>query len=90
MISDVKYLHVSVSYLGLFGKMSIQFLCPFLHGIICGVFLLLLLLSCKKLYILEIKPLSVESFETLFPHSIGCLFVLFFMVSLMCKTCKFD
>uniref|UniRef100_A0A8D1FKQ3 Uncharacterized protein n=1 Tax=Sus scrofa TaxID=9823 RepID=A0A8D1FKQ3_PIG len=40
-----------------------------------------LLLSCISfLYILEIKPLSVASFETVFSHSIDCLFV-FLMVS---------
>ena len=32
------------------------------------------------LYILEIKPLSVASFENIFPHSVGCPFILF-MVS---------
>ena len=45
-----------------------------------------LLLSCKScLYILEIKPLSVPSFEIIFSHSVSCLcyfLVLFcFMVS---------
>ena len=40
-----------------------------------------LLLSCINcLYILEIKPLSVASFETIFSHSVSCLFV-FFLVS---------
>uniref|UniRef100_A0A8D1ZN84 Uncharacterized protein n=1 Tax=Sus scrofa TaxID=9823 RepID=A0A8D1ZN84_PIG len=40
-----------------------------------------LLLSCTScLYILEIRPLSVASFETLFSHSVSCLFV-FFLVS---------
>ena len=40
-----------------------------------------LLLSCISwLYILEIKPLSVTSFETIFSHSVNCLFV-FFLVS---------
>uniref|UniRef100_A0A8D1HE13 Uncharacterized protein n=1 Tax=Sus scrofa TaxID=9823 RepID=A0A8D1HE13_PIG len=40
-----------------------------------------LLLSCiSYLYILEIKPLSVASFETIFSHSVSCLFV-FFLVS---------
>ena len=34
-------------------------------------FLLLSCLSC--LYILEIKPLSVASFETIFSHSVSCL-----------------
>uniref|UniRef100_A0A8D1RNU8 Uncharacterized protein n=1 Tax=Sus scrofa TaxID=9823 RepID=A0A8D1RNU8_PIG len=41
-------------------------------------FLLLNCVSC--LYILEIKPLSVASFETIFSHSVSCLFV-FFLVS---------
>ena len=42
---------------------------------------LLLLLNCMScLYILEIKPLSVASFENIFPHSVGCPFILF-MVS---------
>ena len=41
-------------------------------------FLLLSYTSC--LYVLEIKPLSVASFETIFSHSISCLFV-FFLVS---------
>ena len=35
-------------------------------------------MSC--LYILEINPLSVDSFANIFSHSVGCLFVLF-MVS---------
>ena len=40
-----------------------------------------LMLSCTScLYILEIKPLSVASFETIFSHSVSCLFV-FFLVS---------
>uniref|UniRef100_A0A8W4FM09 Uncharacterized protein n=1 Tax=Sus scrofa TaxID=9823 RepID=A0A8W4FM09_PIG len=41
-------------------------------------FLLLSCISC--LCILEIKPLSVASFETIFSHSVSCLFV-FFLVS---------
>ena len=41
-------------------------------------FLLLSYISC--LYMLEIKPLSVASFETVFSHSVSCLFV-FFLVS---------
>uniref|UniRef100_A0A8D0MJB8 Uncharacterized protein n=1 Tax=Sus scrofa TaxID=9823 RepID=A0A8D0MJB8_PIG len=41
-------------------------------------FLLLSCISC--LYILEIKPLSVVSFDTIFSHSVSCLFV-FFLVS---------
>ena len=39
------------------------------------------MLSCINcLYILEIKPLSVASFESIFSHSVSCLFV-FFLVS---------
>ena len=41
----------------------------------CWLFLLLSCISC--LYILEIKPLAVASFETIFSHSVSCLFVLF-------------
>ena len=37
-----------------------------------------LLLSCVScLNILEIKPLSVASFETIFSHSVSCLFGVF-------------
>ena len=44
-------------------------------------FLAFLLLSCIScLYILEIKPLSVASFEMIFSHSVSCLFG-FFLVS---------
>uniref|UniRef100_A0A8C3W9L6 Uncharacterized protein n=1 Tax=Catagonus wagneri TaxID=51154 RepID=A0A8C3W9L6_9CETA len=42
-------------------------------------FLQLSCISC--LYILEIKPLSVVSFEKIFSHSVSCLLV-FFLVSL--------
>uniref|UniRef100_A0A8D0PS49 Uncharacterized protein n=1 Tax=Sus scrofa TaxID=9823 RepID=A0A8D0PS49_PIG len=46
----------------------------------------LLLLSCISFsYFLEIKPLSVASFETIFSHSIGCLFV-FLWFPLLCKS----
>ena len=45
-------------------------------------FLLLSCISC--LYILEIKLLSVASFETIFSHSVSCLFV-FSLVSFVVK-----
>uniref|UniRef100_A0A8D0P9D4 Uncharacterized protein n=1 Tax=Sus scrofa TaxID=9823 RepID=A0A8D0P9D4_PIG len=47
-------------------------------------FLLVSCISC--LYILEIKPLSVASFETVFSHSVSCLF------GFLCcaKACQFD
>uniref|UniRef100_A0A8D1WNV7 Uncharacterized protein n=1 Tax=Sus scrofa TaxID=9823 RepID=A0A8D1WNV7_PIG len=43
--------------------------CPFSIGLL--VFLLLSCINC--LYILEIKHMSVASFEIIFSHSIGCL-----------------
>uniref|UniRef100_A0A8D2A5S0 Uncharacterized protein n=1 Tax=Sus scrofa TaxID=9823 RepID=A0A8D2A5S0_PIG len=47
-----------------------------------GLFVFLLLNHMSCLYILEIKPLLVESFAKFFSHSVGCLFILFFkMVS---------
>ena len=47
----------------------------------CFYFVLFLLLSCMScLYILKINSLSVTSFENIFSHSLGCLFV-FVMVS---------
>ena len=42
------------------------------------VFLILSCMSC--VYILEINPLSIASFADIFPHSVGCYFILF-MVS---------
>ena len=39
------------------------------------VFLILSCMSC--LYILEINPLSIDSFANIFSHSEGCFFVLF-------------
>ena len=49
---------------------------PFLDWVVC--FLILSCMSC--LYILEINPLSIDSFANIFSHSVGCLFILF-MVS---------
>uniref|UniRef100_A0A8D1WLX7 Uncharacterized protein n=1 Tax=Sus scrofa TaxID=9823 RepID=A0A8D1WLX7_PIG len=52
---------------------------PFAHfSIGLLAFLLLSCISC--LHILEIKPLSVATFETIFSHSVSGLFV-FFLVS---------
>ena len=58
------------------GEMSIQVFPHFSIGLLA--FLLLSCISC--LYILEIKPLSAASFETVFSRSLSCLFV-FFLVS---------
>ena len=45
-----------------------------------GLFVFLVLSCMSCLYILEINPLSINSFANIFSHSEGCLFVLF-MVS---------
>ena len=42
-----------------------------------GLFVFLILSCMSCLYILEINPLSVDSFADIFSHSEGCLFVLF-------------
>ena len=42
-----------------------------------GLFVFLILSCVSCLYILEINPLSVDSFANIFSHSEGCLFVLF-------------
>ena len=78
IISDVEhFFHVLVGHLYIFGEMCIQDLLPiFFIGLLA--FLLLSCISC--LYILEIKSLSIASFETNFSHSLSCLFV-FFLVS---------
>jgi len=49
-----------------------------------GGWLFLLLSSISCLYILEIKTSSAASFETIFSHSVRCLFG-FFLVSFACQ-----
>ena len=50
-----------------------------------------LLFSCINcLYILEMKPLSVASFEIIFSHSESCLFVFFLVSFVVQKACQFD
>ena len=46
-----------------------------------GLFVFDIELHESCLYILEINPLSVLSLENIFSHSMGCLFLLLFMVS---------
>ena len=79
IIRDVEHCFMCLLvYLYIFlEKMSIQVFCPFFHWVV-GFFLLLNCISC--LCILEIKPLSVSSFEIIFSNSVSCLFV-FFLVS---------
>ena len=52
---------------------------PFAHFSI-GLLALLILSCISCLYILEMKPLSVASFDTIFSNSVGCHFF-FFMIS---------
>ena len=42
-----------------------------------GLFVSLILSCMSCLYILDINPLSVDSFANIFSHSEGCLFILF-------------
>ena len=50
------------------------------RSVLTELFVLLILSCVSRLYILEINPLSVDSFANIFSHSEGCIFVLF-MVS---------
>ena len=78
IISGVKHLYMCLLAICIYSQeecfhFSIWALCPFFDW---GVYFLLL--SCMSyLYILEIKPLCVSLFATIFPLSIGCIFILF-------------
>ena len=45
-------------------------------NLLIGLFIFLVLSCMNCLYILEIDPLSVVSFDIIFAHSEGCLFTL--------------
>ena len=80
------FFHVLVGHLYIFlGEMSIQAFCSFFHWVI-GFFAVEL---SKLLYVLEIKPLSGASFESIFSHSVSCLFV-FYGFLCCAKACQFD
>ena len=81
------FFHMLVGHLCIFFReMSIQVSAHLSIGLL--VFLLLSCISC--LYILEIKPLLVASFETIFSHSVGCLFGFFVIVVCLFFTVSFD
>ena len=56
-------------------KYQFRYFAHFSIGLLA--FVLLSCISC--LYFLEIKPLSIASFETIFSHSVSCLFVYFWV-----------
>ena len=54
-----------------------------------GLFVSLILSCMSCLYILEINPLSIDSFANIFSHSEGCLFILFMVSFAVQKAFKF-
>ena len=59
--------------------------CALFFFFLMGLFVVLILSCMSCLYILETNPLSVASFANIFPHSEGCLFVLFMVSSAVQK-----
>ena len=76
--------HVFVSHLYIFfGEMSISVFGPFCFDLVGFFFFILSCINC--LYILEVNPLSIALFESIFSHSEVYLFILF-MVPLLWKS----
>ena len=72
----------------LWRNVSLDFL-PILRLGCLGFFFFLILSSMSYLYILEINPLSADSFANIFSHSEGCLFVLFIVSFAVQKVLSF-
>uniref|UniRef100_A0A8D0VWN8 Uncharacterized protein n=1 Tax=Sus scrofa TaxID=9823 RepID=A0A8D0VWN8_PIG len=62
---------------------------PFAHFSV-GLLAFLLLSCISSLYILEVKPLSVASLETIFSRYVSCLFGFFDGFLCYAKACQFD
>ena len=56
---------------------------------VTGLFVFLILSHMSCLYILEINPLSIDSFANIFSYSEGCLFTLFIVSSAVQKLVSF-
>jgi len=82
------FFHVLVGHLYIFWieKCLFRSFDHFFIGLLA--FLLLSCVSC--LYILEIKPLSIASFDTIFSHSVSCLFVFVLVSFAVQKAFQFD
>ena len=83
-----------LSFYVVFGELSVYLgLWPifWLSCLFFFVVVVVLILSCMRcLYIVEMNPLSVASFASIFSHSMGCLFILFMVSFAVQETFKYN